>query len=135
MSALSQADIDELTLLEESLWRSETRFDPAHMERVLATEFLEFGRSGRVYSRLDTLAVQPQRLQAALANLAVQLVATDVVLVTYLSEVRYDEIEYANRSSLWVRPAGHWQLRFHQGTPVARRVGNAVATDLPSSSA
>src|SRR3954453_1752089 len=45
--------------LEESLWRPETRYDLAYMRRVLTPDFLEFGRSGRVYRLEDTLATTP----------------------------------------------------------------------------
>lgn len=118
VDALSAADVERLTTLEWSLWRSGTRFDPAYMERVLAPDFLEFGRSGRVWTREATLAVPRQDLDATLSDLVVEQVAGDVALVTYLSEVRYAELERANRSSLWRRDAGRWRLRFHQGTPL-----------------
>ena len=40
-----------------------------------------------------------------------------LALVTYLSELRTDPPEWANRASVWDRSTGRWQLRFHQGTP------------------
>ena len=55
---------DELIELEHALWRAETRFDDEFMERILADDFGEFGRSGRVYARADTLAVDGQDLGA-----------------------------------------------------------------------
>ncbi len=48
------------------------------------------------------------------------LIDSNVALVTYISEVKYEQTEIANRSSLWTRTDGRWQIRFHQGTPVAR---------------
>ena len=113
---------DQLRLLEESLWRAETRFDRDHMNEVLAPDFLEFGRSGRVYRRqdiLDDLHPQPIDATLPLASFAVRSITADVALVTYVSEVTYGEVkEVANRSSLWSRHAGGWRIRFHQGTPV-----------------
>ena len=109
---------DELIELEHALWRAETRFDYDFMERVLADDFGEFGRSGRVYARADTLAVDGDTIDARLRDLEVDQIAEDVALVTYVSEVRHDQqLDLANRSSLWVRRNGRWQLRFHQGTP------------------
>ena len=108
---------DELIELEWALWRAETRFDDEFMERVLADEFGEFGRSGRVYARADTLAVEGEAIDANLRDIEVDLIAEDVALVTYVSEVRHEVVDLANRSSLWVRRDGRWQLRFHQGTP------------------
>jgi hypothetical protein len=117
---LSADDENELRRLEESLWRGETRFDRDRMNEVLAPDFFEFGRSGRVYRREDTLDVPARPINATLplAKFAVRLIAADVALVTYLSEVTHGEgRDVANRSSLWSRHAGGWRLRFHQGTP------------------
>ena len=117
---LSAEEHDQLRRLEESLWRVETRFDRDHMNEVLAPDFLEFGRSGRVYRREDTLDVPAQSGDATLplAKFAVRSIAADVALVTYVSEVTYGEVtEVANRSSLWTRYEGAWRIRFHQGTP------------------
>jgi len=113
---------DTLRELEESLWRSETRFDPAYMDRILAPDFFEFGRSGRTYTREDTLAAPAHEIDARLPleNFAAHPIASNVFLVTYVSEVTYEEVEVGNRSSLWSRTDAGWQLRFHQGTPVHR---------------
>jgi hypothetical protein len=117
---LTADEHDQLRRLEESLWRAETRFDRDHMNEVLAPDFFEFGRSGRVYWRQDTLDVPAQPIGATLplAKFAVRSIAADVALVTYVSEVTYGKLrEVANRSSLWSRQAGGWKIRFHQGTP------------------
>jgi len=110
---------DELIALEHALWRADTRFDAAFMEWILADDFGEFGRSGRVYARADTLAVKGDAIDARLRDIEVDLIAEDVALVTYVSEVRHEAIDLANRSSLWVRRNDRWQLRFHQGTPTS----------------
>ena len=47
-----------LTRLEESLWRTETRFDIELMDRTLAADFVEFGRSGRRYDREGVLRAE-----------------------------------------------------------------------------
>ena len=104
--------------LEESLWRSETRFDRAYMEEVLAPDFFEFGRSGRRYAREDTLSVPREAvISATLKDFKIHEIAPDVILVTYISEVMYESLEVSNRSSLWVKIPTGWQIKFHQGTP------------------
>lgn len=119
MRKLTAEELAMLQRLEEELWREETRFDRARMEELLAADFMEFGRSGRVYSRADTLAVprRPIDIVLPLPEFRARLLAPDVVQITYNSVVRYDrEIERGRRSSIWTRgPAGR-QLRFHQGT-------------------
>ena len=118
MSDLSAADREQLEVLEQTLWRAQTRFDSEHMEAVLAPGFIEFGRSGRVYSRAEILALGPAPIDARLRDLTVRALADGVALLTYLSEVSRDGAsEPANRSSIWTRSEGQWKLLFHQGTP------------------
>ena len=117
---ISQEDFDKLRDLEESLWRSETRFDLEYMNQILASDFFEFGRSGRIYRREDTLGSAAEEFDAQLLNFDVHLIDSNVALVTYLSQVTYDDVEIANRSSIWSKTVTGWQIRFHQGTPVTR---------------
>ena len=116
------ADTEQhLRELEEGLWRAETRFDPDWMRRVLHPDFLEFGRSGRVYDLEATLAAEaaPFSVELPLPGFTVREPAPGVALVTYVSRVDHLDGQplAANRSSLWVR-ADDWRLRFHQGTPI-----------------
>ncbi len=119
---LTEEDVDELRLLEESLWRAETRFDPQLMDRTFADDFIEFGRSGRRYERCEMIFEQipDARIDAnlPLIDYTLALIAPNVALATYTSEVRYaGTIEKGRRSSLWIRTEGQWKLCFHQGTP------------------
>jgi hypothetical protein len=117
---LNEADIGLVTQLEESLWRSETRFDLAHQEKVFASDFFEFGRSGRRYVREQMVRteMQPIRARLPLQDFKIHSLDANHVLVTYVSEVQYAELERANRCSVWSRTEDGWKLRFHQGTPV-----------------
>ena len=117
---LSRHDRDALQRLEEELWREETRYDERRMREIIAPDFLEFGRSGRVYRRDDTLAVPRRPLEAVLPlpDFAARLRHPDVAQVTYNSAVTYDGVvQHARRSSIWSRTPSGWVLRFHQGTP------------------
>lgn len=116
-----EKEIEKLRQLEESLWVSETRFNMEYMERVLSPRYFEFGRSGRVYNREETLAVTAQEIEATLPlkGFRVHPIGTDAVLTTYVSEVKAaGGLQVANRSSIWIRTGGEWKLIFHQGTPV-----------------
>ena len=118
---LSSHDKQELEMLEESLWRAETRFDTKLMDQTFSTDFFEFGRSGRVYGRQECLDVESQPIDARLPlkDLRIRLIWPNVAQVTYVSSVTYDGIEeLANRSSIWTRAERGWQLRFHQGTAI-----------------
>jgi hypothetical protein len=108
-----------LSALERGLWDAGTRFNRTLMEATFAPDFFEFGRSGRRYTRDEMLFAEcdRQEIDATLHSLKATRLSPDLVLVTYVSEVRYDDIEWSNRASIWDQSTGRWQLRFHQGTP------------------
>jgi hypothetical protein len=109
-----------LTQLEEAMWREVTRFDATFQDQRFAADFIEFGRSGRVYTREQIVCSNSQPIKAVLPlpNLTIRLLARDVGQVTYNSQVEHDgTIEYARRSSIWSRTEQGWAMRFHQGTP------------------
>ena len=118
---LTGHDVALLTAMEESLWRVVTRFDTDYMERILAADFIEFGRSGKTYTRLECLAIgkEPIRVRLPLGDLCVVQLGPNTAHVTYISEDHgnQDRTERANRSSIWSRTVDGWELRFHQGTP------------------
>lgn len=114
----------ELLDLETSLHRPEIRRSRAHLERLLASEFVEFGRSGRVYDRqsiIEALIGEASDSSDALplvSDIAGVLLAKDCVLLTYRSS--RTSVEYSIetlRSSIWKRVDGGWRMVFHQGTP------------------
>ncbi|MEQ1872134.1 MAG: DUF4440 domain-containing protein [Ilumatobacteraceae bacterium] len=121
MNPVSELDVAAvLQPLEESLWRSETRYDAAYMEAILAPDFVEFGCSGRIWSKSGGVPMgsEPIAVALPLPAFTVRLVGEGVALVTYVSEVQYETLQRANRSSLWVFNGVRWRLMFHQGTPV-----------------
>jgi hypothetical protein len=104
------------------MWQERTRFDEAFMDRALAPDFFEFGRSGRTYTRQQILdfPLEPIDAQLPLQDLQMRLLDADTAQVTYNSIVRYQGVmEFARRSSIWSRSGDTWVLRFHQGTPYA----------------
>jgi hypothetical protein len=120
MSKLSQSEIDKLTALEESLWCSDSRFDIELMREIIAEDFFEYGRSGRKYTREETLPIKAREVTARfpLPGLQVRELLQGVAQITYNSEVDFSgNIEHARRSSIWTFNGDKWQLRFHQGTP------------------
>lgn len=118
---ITQKDAEKLRELEESLWRAETRFDLEYMQKVLAPDFFEFGRSGRIYTREETLSAPVQDINSKfpLSDFTIHSINANVVLVTYKSEVvEGGTTEIGNRSSVWLKTGDRWQLKFHQGTVV-----------------
>ena len=106
---LTKQERETLKQLEEDLWREETRFDLVRMNDIIAPDFFEFGRSGRVCEREETLAVSRQPIEAVLPlpGFQARLLDKDVAQVTYNSAVTYDvEVLHARRSSIWSRTPG-----------------------------
>jgi hypothetical protein len=117
---LTAEDRTTLARLEEAMWREKPRFRAEFMEQVLAPDFVEFGRSGRAYSRREALAASRQPIDALLPlpNLALRLLDEHTVLLTYDSVASRGGVrEHAHRSSIWSRTRDGWVMRFHQGTP------------------
>lgn len=118
---LTTQELQELQMLEERLWIADFRFDLAWMEKILAEDFFEFGRSGRVYSRAQCLDATGVFIDAVIPfpDFKARYLSTDIVQTTYTSAVTDNGIvEYGNRSSIWIKTSEGWKLKFHQGTPV-----------------
>ena len=114
--------VTELRRLEESLWREETRFDRDYMDGLLSSGFIEFGRSGKIWTREATLTTPKRKIGARipLPKFGVRMLSNDVALVTYRSEGLDDDVEVGNRASIWRKSDDGWKLEFHQGTPTTR---------------
>jgi hypothetical protein len=119
--------LEELRRLETELHTIEARGNRQRMETLLHPDFVEFGRSGREYTRAEILdefgpaSVLPL-VRSATFDLAV--LAEGVALLTYVSaheDADGKQSRHTLRSSVWVRTEIGWQLRFHQGTPTAAR--------------
>ncbi|MFN7091986.1 MAG: DUF4440 domain-containing protein [Allorhizobium sp.] len=113
--------------LETSLHRPEVRSSPDLVGRLLADEFIEFGRSGRVYNKavtIEALAAEDVSGPAAtpkVSAFSVNRLSPDVVLVTYKSirePTESQEGRQTLRSSIYRHQDGRWQIIFHQGTPI-----------------
>lgn len=88
-------------------------------------DFTEFGRSGQQYDR-QSIIDEFSRNESGGPRLIfsrdfqVMKIGKDAALLTYRSARVYPDgrlHRYTNRSSLWIKAATGWQLRFHQGTP------------------
>lgn len=117
--------LEELMSLERELHKAETRRDRGRMEALLHPDFVEFGRSGTRYSRIDVLEeFGPDSTLPAIVSRDFQMarLAEGIALLTYLSahlDANGNAHRHTLRSSVWVLMEAGWQLRFHQGTPAS----------------
>jgi hypothetical protein len=116
-------EAEELKRLEENLLQPDVRRSPEQMAAFLADDFVEFGRSGRIYGKVEILetAAQPFAGRLSLLEFAAKALAPSVALVTYRSILRdaNGSERHSLRSSIWIRTEKGWRLVFHQGTPTA----------------
>jgi hypothetical protein len=118
-----------LRALEVELHRPAVRADRANMDALLHADFVEFGRSGTVWTRAATLdefsapgaSAHGPTIHAQ--DFELRVVADGLALLGYRSahvDVEGGKDRWTLRMSLWQRnTTGAWQLRFHQGTPTA----------------
>jgi ribonuclease HI len=115
--APAESDEHRVVRLERSLLTPEVRGDASRLAELLHPEFEEIGASGRLWDRdttIQALASAPDSATELTAVLGVSQVASDALLLVFETS---GPRGIARRSSLWVRTASGWKLRFHQGTP------------------
>jgi hypothetical protein len=107
----------ELKGLEEELLVPAVR-KSTRLTELLADEFIEFGSSGRIYTKSDLVAVLQAESPIAqtTSDFKVTSLAPDVALVTYKIRRHSQPAVHTLRSSVWRRANGKWQMVFHQGT-------------------
>ena len=105
---------DDIRSLEEQLLDCSVRASAERLDQLIADDFVEFGASGRVYTK-------PEIIAALLADpflgpgtpivkeFRSLVLAPDVVLATY-------RCGQSLRSSLWRHDRTGWRMDFHQGT-------------------
>ena len=113
----SEPDEDLVVRLERSLLTPEVRGDASRLAELLHPDFEEIGASGRLWDRettIQALLSTPAATAELTAVLGVSRAARDALLVVFETS---GQRGLARRSSLWVKTASGWKLRFHQGTP------------------
>lgn len=122
--ALSQELCEHLKRLEVSLHTIDVRSDKIRLSSLLHDEFVEFGRSGKVYSKRDVLEEfqdYSQPFDIVSRDFQFAELGENAVLVTYRSahlDSNRKEHRHSLRSSIWQKTESGWVMRFHQGTPV-----------------
>jgi hypothetical protein len=109
---------DQLLDLERRLADPVLRRDPSALAHLLAEDFIEYGSSGQVFDREQTLAALPraQPRVYAIEDYDVRELGPGWALARYRATTAGAS---SLRSSIWLRRDGAWKIVFHQGTPVA----------------
>jgi ribonuclease HI len=106
---------DEVVLRQErALLDPRVRTDLAEVGALVHPDFLEFGRSGRAWTK-DDVALSPVADDSTISEVvSLDHVGPGTILLAYRAT---DARGASLRSSLWVRDGDRWRLRFHQCTP------------------
>lgn len=109
---------DLIYKLEKSLLDPPARQSAAKLNELLAEDFVEFGSSGKVYSKALIIERLPEEepFKYELRDFKTKNISDNVVLATYVINIEGTE---SLRSSLWIEKEGRWQMTFHQGTKLA----------------
>ena len=109
--------------LEISLQGKEVRSDRSRLKELLHDDFVEFGRSGKKYRKIDILEELvefDEDTQIVSCDFTYRIIDDHVVLLTYKSahiNSNNEAFRLSLRSSIWRNTEHRWQLIFHQGTP------------------
>lgn len=110
-------DIDFKTVekLEHEISSKEARADASRLSELIHDNFEEFGKSGRRFSKSDIVSELPtwEHQEIEITDLECVRLSAQALLLKYQSVSNGGR---ANRSSIWVKDKGHWQMIFHQGT-------------------
>jgi len=91
------------------------------VSELLAEEFVEFGSSGRRFNKAQIVAALQAEapVEITASQFKVQLLSSQIALVTYRAQRHGEPPVHTLRSSIWQQREGHWQIVFHQGTLTA----------------
>ncbi|MGC1817032.1 MAG: DUF4440 domain-containing protein, partial [Casimicrobiaceae bacterium] len=115
---------DHIRELEERLLQPDVRCSRPDLDRMLASEFVEFASDGRAYDRERVIEVLQHEtpFRRWLTDFQITAIAENVLLATYRASRQSGEsgeLVQSLRSSIWKLRDDRWQLVFHQGTVLA----------------
>ena len=115
---------EEIRLLEERLLDPQVRASADALSDLLAESFVEFGSSGRVFSREAVIGMlgRERNLHFEISDFKLIPLAADLALATYRASKHVEpgqQTVRSLRSTIWQRREGRWRALFHQGTLAA----------------
>ncbi|WP_188697732.1 nuclear transport factor 2 family protein [Silvimonas amylolytica] len=115
---------DHLLHLEQRLHQQSVRADAAELGHLLADDYFEHGINGTLWHKsavIEALANE-QFSERRISRFVLTRLAPDTALVTYRVErlaATHRKGASSLRSSIWQYRNTHWQMVFHQGTPLS----------------
>ncbi len=108
--------------LELSLLKPEVRSSREALDNLLTDDFIEFGSSGKKYTKADILERLPKTIEKVEYNVTdfnVINPSDDIAIATYKTEKIIDckDKVVSKRCSHWRKTDNGWQMFFHEATP------------------
>jgi aminoglycoside 3-N-acetyltransferase len=122
-------DVEAAVGCERELLDPVCRVDPARVAALLADDFVEIGKSGRVWSRDDvvtTLAAEPGMDGVTIGPMRGQRIAAGLVVVRYTTH-HHGGVGTVHRTGWWRKTTNGWRCWFHQATVVPEPASEAAA--------
>ena len=122
-------EVDAAVACELELLEPACRADPGRVAALLADDFVEIGRSGRVWSRDDVvsaLADAPGMDGITIGPMQAQQIGAGLVVVRYTTH-HDGGPGIVHRSGWWRQTTSGWRCWFHQATVVPDAGGEAAA--------
>ncbi|MBK4988477.1 nuclear transport factor 2 family protein [Pseudomonas sp. S36] len=112
----------QILALEALLLEPETRKNDRLLKRLLVEDFVEFGASGKGWTKAEVIAELKSEtfIKRTIEDFKLRRLADSVALATYLCRHHpaNGEVSLSLRSSVWETYGEGWQMVFHQGTRV-----------------
>jgi aminoglycoside 3-N-acetyltransferase len=122
-------DVDAAVASERELLDPVCRVDPDRVAALLADEFVEIGKSGRVWNRdgvVAALAAEPGMDGTTIGPISGQQIAPGLVVVRYATH-HDGGPGTVHRTGWWRQTTDGWRCWFHQATVVPEPAGEAGA--------
>ena len=107
--------------LEKLLLEPGVRKSVTVLSKILADDFVEYGSSGKIYSKKEIInELQSETVQKLkLTDFKLRELGENHYLVTYKA-VKEDggQKHYSLRCSIWIKVKDEYQMIFHQGTKI-----------------
>ena len=111
----------EIKKLEELLLNPDIRKSVSDLSGILAEDFVEFGSSGRVFTKKEIIKSlqEESNPKLSLTNFKLKELGGAYFLATYKG-IREENGEkfYSLRSSIWLKKNERYVMIFHQGTKI-----------------
>jgi len=113
-----------LRQLEVELLSEATRTNLRRLNEIIADEYLEIGKSGKIYSKPEVIeALKKEKYkEIKISGFEITPITDSVILAVYTAyqnRAEKNTIVRSVRSSIWKLFGAGWKIIFHQGTIVS----------------